>query len=106
MWSKAFCGPTGRCLKPDKLPKVMSLESASVRAGDYKFENGETSLPDLCSPLLIVAQASWLEARLDATNVVKRSEQTAGFCHGTGREMFRIKSRYLWFYCIIFYPFF
>ncbi len=31
----------GSGAKPDKLPHVMSLESASVGAEDYKFENFE-----------------------------------------------------------------
>ena len=47
-----------------KVPQVMSLESVSVGAEDYKFENEtnvgvwslkEVRLPDICSPLLISA---------------------------------------------------
>ncbi len=34
-----FCGSSSSCTKCDKLPQVMSLESALVRAEDYKFEN-------------------------------------------------------------------
>lgn len=49
-------------MKSDKLPLVMSLESASIRAEDYKSENEkslgvwskkEESLPDFCSVLTI-----------------------------------------------------
>ncbi len=45
------------CVKSDKSPQVMSLESASVGSEDYKFGNEknlgvwsqkEVSLPDLC----------------------------------------------------------
>lgn len=35
----AFCGSRWRCMKSDKLPQVMSFESASVGAEDYKYEN-------------------------------------------------------------------
>ncbi len=34
-----FCGSGGSCVKSDKSPQVMSLESALVGAEDYKFEN-------------------------------------------------------------------
>ena len=36
---EAFCSSRGSCVKSDKLPQVMSLESASVGAEDYTFEN-------------------------------------------------------------------
>lgn len=36
---KPFVSSGGRCVKSEKLPQVMSLESAPVGAEDYKFEN-------------------------------------------------------------------
>ncbi len=36
---KAFCGSRGSCAKSDKWTQVMSLESSTVVAEDYKFEN-------------------------------------------------------------------
>lgn len=39
--SKAFCGSRGNCEKADKVPQVMSLDSAMVEAEDYKLENGK-----------------------------------------------------------------
>ena len=55
--TKAFCVSKGRCVKSNKLPQVMSLESASVEAEDDKFENEKNlkalTSPDLRSLLLI-----------------------------------------------------
>ncbi len=43
MWKKklfkAFWDSRGSCVKSDKSPQVMSLESVSVVVEDYKFEN-------------------------------------------------------------------
>lgn len=37
----AFCGSRGSCLKSDKLPQTMPLESVSVEAEDHEVENEE-----------------------------------------------------------------
>ncbi len=39
VWKKLYKASRGSYVKSDKLPQVMSLESASVRSEDYKFEN-------------------------------------------------------------------
>lgn len=60
-----FCFSRWSCVKFDKCPKMMSLDSASVGAEDYDFENEknlggwswkEVSVPELCSPLFISAE--------------------------------------------------
>ncbi len=47
MWkklNKAFCDSRGSCVKFNKLPHVMSLESALFGAEDYKFDNERISV--------------------------------------------------------------
>ncbi len=60
--NEVFCGSRGSCVKSDKLPQMMSLESVSVGSEDYKNEKKsggvefeEVRLLDVCSPLHISA---------------------------------------------------
>lgn len=66
MWNKTqssidpLFGYRENCIKLDKLPQPMPLESALVVAEDHKFVLEEVILPGLCSLLVITARIWYL----------------------------------------------
>lgn len=66
MWKKscvALSGSRGSCMMQDKLPQVMSLESALFGAEDDKFKNenkGVSGGVDLCNPRLMMAAQGYI----------------------------------------------
>ena len=71
---EAFCGSRGSCVKSDKLPQAMSLESASVGLEDNRFEMKRSLKVWSWSE-----EGLWLKATLGA-NYHNSEPQTKLFC--------------------------